>query len=159
MCQFSSVTQLCPTLCDPMDCSTPGFPDHYQFPESLLCIRWPNYWSFSFSISPSNEYSGLISFRIYWLISLQSKGFSRVFSNTKFKSINSALSCLYSWTLTSIHDYWKTKALTRQTFAGKVMSLLFNMLSGLVITFLPGSKCILILWLQSPSAMILEPQK
>ena len=127
-----------------MDCSTPGFPDHHQFPESLLCIRWPNYWSFSFSISPSNEYSGLISFRIYWLISLQSKGSPRVFSNTKFKSINSVLSFLYSPTLTSIHDYWKTKALTRQTFAGKVMSLLFNMLSRLVIAFISRSKHLLI---------------
>ena len=90
-------------------------------------------------------------------ISLQSKGLSRV---PQFKSINSsALSFLYSSTLTSVHDYWKKHSLTRQTFVDKVMSLLFNMLSRLVITFLPNSKCLLISWLQSPSAVILEPRK
>ena len=93
-------------------------------------------------------------------ISLQSKGLSRVFSTPQFKSINSSvLSFLYSQTLKSIHDYWKTIALTRWTFVGKVMSLLFNMLSRLVITFLPRSKRLLILWLQSPSAVILKTKK
>ena len=93
-------------------------------------------------------------------ISLQSKGLSRVFPNTQFKSIHSsALSFLYSPTLTSIHDYWKNHSLTRQTFVSKVISLLFNMLSRLVIAFLPWKKCLLISWLQSPSAVILEPRK
>ena len=91
-------------------------------------------------------------------ISLQSKGLSRVFSNTTVQSINSSvLSFSYSPTLTSIHDHWKTIALTRQTFIGQVMRLLFNMLSSLVIIFLPRSKCLLISWLQSPSVVILEP--
>ena len=90
-------------------------------------------------------------------ISLQSKGLSRV---PQFKSINSsALSFLYSPTLTSVHDYWKNHSLTRQTFVGKVMSLLFNTLSRLVMAFLPRSKCLLISWQQSPSAVILEPRK
>ena len=93
-------------------------------------------------------------------ISLQSKGLSRVFSNTTVKSINSSvLSLLHSPTLTSIHDHWKNIALTRRTFVDKVMSLLSNMLSRLVITFLPRSKRLLISWLQSPSAVILEPKK
>ena len=93
-------------------------------------------------------------------ISLQSKGLSRVFSNTQFKSINSSvLGFLHSPTLTSIHEHWKTIALTRRTFVGKVMSLLLNILSRLVITFLPRSKRLLISWLQAPSAVILEPRK
>ena len=92
------------------------------------------------------------------LISLQSKGLSRVFSNTTVQSINSsALSLLYSPTLTSIHDYWRNQALTRWTFVGKVMSLFLNIMSRLVMTFFPRSKCLLISWLQSPSAVILEP--
>ena len=91
---------------------------------------------------------------------MQSKGLSGSSPTPQFKSINSSvLSFLYSLTLTSIHDYWKTIALTRWTFVDKVMSLLFNMLSRLVITFLPRSKHLLILWLQSPSAVILEPPK
>ena len=94
-----------------------------------------------------------------WIF-LQSKGLSRVFSNTTVqKHQSSVLSFLYSPTLTSIHDYWKTIALTRRTFVGKVMSLLLKMLSRLVITFLPRSKRLLISWLKSPSAVILEPQK
>ena len=93
-------------------------------------------------------------------ISLQSKGLSRVFSNTTVqKHHSSALSFLHSPTLTSIHDHWKTIALTRWTFVGKVISLLFNMLSRLVITYLPRSKRLFISWLQSPSAVILEPKK
>ena len=120
--------------------------------ESTLPMRWPKYWSFSFSISPSNEHPGLIS----W-ISLQSKGLSRVFSNTtvqKHQFFGAQLS-----SQSNSHPYMTTGkniALTRWTLVGKVMSLLFNMLSRLTITFLPRSKCLLISWLQSPSAVILE---
>ena len=128
--------------------------------ESVLRVRWSKYWNFSFIISPFDEYSGLISFRMDPLGSPCCPRDSHESSSTpQFKSINySALSFLYSPTLTSMHDYWRTIALTRQTFAGKVMSLLFNMLSRLVITFLSRSKHLLISWPQSPSAVILEPQ-
>ena len=109
-------------------------------------IRWPNYWSFSFSISPSNEHSGLISFRIEWLDLLAVQGTLKSLLHTIVQSINSlVLNWLYSPTLTSIHVwknysyYRKTIDLTRRTFAGKVMSLLFNMLSMMVIAFLPKS--------------------
>ena len=121
--------------------------------ELVLCIRWPKYWSFSFSISPSNEYSGLISFRIDWLDLLAVQGDSQESSPApQFKSINSsALSFLYGPTLTSVHT-GKTIALTRWTFVSKVMS-------RLVISFLPRSKHLLISWLQSPSAVTLEPPK
>ena len=114
--------------------------------ESTLRMRWPKYCSFSFSIIPSNEHPGLISFRRGWLDLLSVPRDSQESSPTPhFKSIYSlALSFLHSPTLTSIHDHWKTIALTRLTFVGKVMSLLFNMLSRLVITFLPRSKCLLI---------------
>ena len=105
--------------------------------DSVICIRWSKYWCFSFSINPSNEYSGLISFRIDWLDLLAVQGTL----NSLLKSINSSvLSFLHSPTLTSIHDYWKTIALNRRTFVGQVMSLLFNMLCRLVITFLSRSK-------------------
>ena len=128
--------------------------------ESTLRMRWPKHWSFSFSISPSNEHPGLISFRMDWLDLLAVQGTLKSPPTTQFKSINSSvLSFLHSPTLTSIHDHWKNLAFTRQTFDGKVMSLLFNMLSRLVTTFLPRSKCLLISWLQSPSAVILEPNK
>ena len=121
---------------------------------------WPKYWSFSFSISPSNEYSGLVSFRMTGWNSLQSKGLSESFPTPWFKSINSSvLSVLYSPTSHPYMTTRKTIALTRWTFVGKVMSLLFNMLSRLVIAFLPRSKHLLISWLQSPSAVILEPPK
>ena len=125
----------------------------------ILHLRWPKYCSCNFSISPSNEYSGLISFRMDWLDLLDVQGTPRESSPTaQFKSINSsAFSFLYNTTFISIHDYRKTIALTRWTFVGKVMSLLFNMLSRFIITFLPRSKCLLISWLQSPSAVILEP--
>ena len=140
--QFSSVTQSCPTICDPMDCSTPGLPVYHQlleftqthvesvmpsnniilfhpilppsiFPsirvfsnQSVLCIRWPKYYRFSYSISPSNEYSGLISFRMDWLDLLAVQGTLKSLLQTKFKSINSSvLSFLHSPTLTSIHDH------------------------------------------------------
>ena len=114
--------------------------------------------SFSFSISPSNEYSGLISFRI-GLNSLQSKGLSREFSNTVVQKHQFFSAQLSSWSNSSIHDYWKTIALTIRTFVGKVISLFFNILSRLVIAFLPMSKRCLISQLQSPSAVILEPKK
>ena len=128
--------------------------------ESTLCMRWPKYWSFSFSIIPSKEHPGLISFRMNW-ISLQSKGLSRVFSNTIVQK-HQFFGTQAFFTVQLSHPYMtigKTIALTRWTFVGKVMSLLFNMLSRLIITFLPKSKHLLISWLQSPSAVILEPKK
>ena len=127
-------------LCYPLLLPPSIFPSIRVFyNESVLCIRWPKYWSSSFNISPSNEHPGLISFRMDW--SPCSPRDSQESSPTpQFKSISSlALSFLYSPTLTSIHDYWKTIALTRRTFVDKVMSLLFNMLSRLVIVFLPRS--------------------
>ena len=108
--------------------------------ESVLCFRWPKYWSFSFSIIPSNEYSGLISFRMDWFDLLAVKGFQESSPTPQFKIINSsALSFLYGPTLTCIHDTGKTIVLTRWTFVGKVMSLLFKVLSRFVIAFLPRS--------------------
>ena len=129
--------------------------------ESALLIRWPKYWSFSFNISPSNEYSGLISFRKWLVWSPCCPRDSQESSPApQFKSINSSLlSSLYGPTLTSVHDYWKTRALTMQTCVREVMSLLFNMLSRFVIAFLPRSKRVLIAWLQSSSSVILEPKK
>ena len=112
---------------------------------------------FQLNTSPSNEYSGLVSFRMDWLDLLEVQGTLKTLLQHQFKSINSSvLSFLYSPTLTSIHYSWKTIALT---FVDKLMSLLFNMLSRLVITFLPRSNHLLISWMQSPSAVILEPQK
>ena len=112
--------------------------------ESALCMRWPKYWSFSFNISPSNEHSGPISFKMDWLDLFAVQGTQESSPTPQFKSINSSvLSFLYSPTLTSIHDSICMEtliALTRRTFVGKVMSLLFNMLSRLVIVFLPRSK-------------------
>ena len=148
---FSLVAQSCPALCDPMNCSTPGFPVLHHLPElarlmsiesvmpsnhlivcrpllllpsifpsirvfsneSVLCIKWPKYWSFSFSISPSNVYSGLISLRIDWFDFITIQGtLQESFPISQFKSINSSvLSFLYSPTLTSIHDYWKNQSL------------------------------------------------
>ena len=128
--------------------------------ESALRIRWPKYWNFSFNISPSNEHSGLISFRMDWLDLLSVQGTQESSPTPQFKSINSSvLSFLHHPTLTSIHATGKTIALTRETFVGKVLSLLFTMLFRLVITFLPRSKHLLISLLQSPSAVILEPPK
>ena len=129
--------------------------------ESVLCIRWPELWSFSFSISPSNEYSGLVSVRIDWLDLLAVQGTPKSFIQ-HHSSKASILHCSAFFMAQHSHPYMttgKTIALTRQTFVGKVMSLLFNMLSRLAITFLPRSKRLLISWLQSPSAAILEPQK
>ena len=195
--QFSSATQSCLTLCDPMDCSMPGlssitnsqsllklmsiqlvipsnhlilcrpllllpsiFPSIRVFSnESVLCIRWPKYWSFSFSISPSNEYSGLISFRMGWLDVLAVQGtLKSLLQHHSSKASILQHSAFFIVQLS--HPYVTTGkiiALTRQTFVGKVMSLLLNMLSRLVIAFLPRSKRLLISWLQSPSAVILEP--
>ena len=113
---------------------------------------------FQLQHSPSSEYSGLISLRMDWLDLLAVQGTQESSPTPQFIN-SSALSFLYSPTLTSIHDHRKTIALTKWTFVGKVMSLLFNMLSRLVITFLPRSKRLLISWLQSPSAVILEPPK
>ena len=185
MFQFSSVAQWCPTLCDPMNRSTPGLPVHRQLPEfTQTHVHWvgdaiqpshplsspspafnlsqhqglfqwvssshqywmQKYWSFSFSISPSNEYSGLISFRIDWLDLLAVQGTLKSFlQHHSFK--NSILQCSAFFIVQLSHPNMttgKTIALTRWTFVGKVMSLLFNMLSRLVITFLPRSKHLLV---------------
>ena len=175
--QFSSVTQSCPTLCDPMNRSTPGLPVHHQLPEftqthiksvmpsshlilcrplllspippsirvfsseSTLRVRWPKYWSFSFSISPSNEHPGLISFRMDWLDLLAVQG-TRNSLLQHHSSKASILRCSAFLTVQLSHPYMttgKTITLTRRTYVGKVMSLLFNMLSRLVIPFLPRS--------------------
>ena len=129
--------------------------------ESTLHMRWPKYWSFSFSISPSNEHSGLISFRMDWLDVLAVQGTPKSLLQ-HHSSKASILQCSTFFTVQLSHPNMttgKTIALTRRTFVGKVMSLLLNMLSRLIITFLPRSKRLLISWLQSPSAVILEPPK
>ena len=182
--QFSAVAQSCPTLCDPMNHSTPGLPVHHQLPELLklmsielvmpsshliLCrpllllptmppsirvfsnesalhMRWPKYWSFSFSISPSNEHPGLISFRKDWLTLLAVQGTLKSLLQ-HHSSKSSILQHSAFFTVQLSHPYMttgKTIALTRWAFVGKVMSLLLNMLSRLVITFLPRSKRLLI---------------
>ena len=148
--------------CRPLLLLPPVLPSIRVFSnESTLRMRWPKYWSFSFSISSSNEHPGLISFRMDWLDLLAVQGSLK--SLLKHRSSNaSILWCSTFFTVQLSHPYMttgKTIALTRRTFVGKVMSLLFNMLSRLVITFLPRSKCLLISWLQSPSAVILEPPK
>ena len=195
----SSVAQSCPTLCNPMNCSTPGLPVHHQLPdftqthfhpvgdaiqqshpllsllllplippsirvfsnESTLRMRCPKFWSFSFSISPSNEHPGLISFRMNWLDLLAVQGTLKSLLQ-HHSSKASILHCSAFFTVQLSHPYMttgKTIALTRRTFFGAVMSLLLNMLSRLIITFLPKSKRLLISWLQSPYSVILEPQK
>ena len=156
-------------LCRPLLPPPSIFPSIRVFSnESVLCIRWPKYWSFSFSINPSSEYSGRIYFRTD---SLQSEEPSRVFSKTTVGEVSkvsihsskvSILPHSAFFIVQLLHPYMttgKTIALTRWTFVGKVMSLLINMLSRLVITFLPKSKRLLISWLQSPSAVISEPKK
>ena len=156
-------------LCHPLLLLPSIFPSIRVFSnESALHMRWQKYWSFSFNINPSNEHPGLPMntqdwFPLGWTgwISLQSKGLSRVFSNTTVQKA-SIFQCSAFFTVQLSHPYMttgKTIALTRWTFVGKVISLLFNLLSRLVITFLPRSKRLLISWLQSPSAMILEPKK
>ena len=195
----SSVAQSCPTLCDPMNCSTPGLPVHHQLPsllklmsiesvmasshlilchpllllppippsirvfsnESILHMRWPKYWSFSLIISPSNEHPGQVSFRMDWLDLLAVQGTCKsLLQHHSSKALILRHSDFFTVQLS--HPYMttgKTMALTRQAFVSKVMSLLLNMLSRLVITFLPRSKRLLASWLQSPSAVILEPKK
>ena len=194
--QFSSVSQSCPTLCNPMNHSLPGLPVRHKLlefthahrvgdaiqpshllsspsppalippsirvlsSESTLHIRWPQYWSFSFSITPSSEHPGLISFRMDWLDLLAVQGTLKSLQHHSSKASIFQRSAFFTVQLS--HPYMttgKTIALTRRTFVGKVMSLLFDMLSRLVITFLPRSKHLLISWLQSPSTVILEPQK
>ena len=129
--------------------------------ESNFCMRWPKYWSFSFSIIPSKEIPGLISFRMNWLDLLAVQGtLKSLLQHHSSKASILRHSAFFTDQLS--HPYMttgKTTALTRWTFVGKVMSLLFNMLSRLVITFLPRSKHLLISWLQSPSSVILEPPK
>ena len=198
-CCYCSVAQLCLTLCDHIEYSTPGLPIFHYLPsllklmsnesvmpsnhlivcrpllllpsifpsirvfsnESAVPIRWPKYWSFSFSISPSNEYSGLISYRIDWLDFFAVQG--TLTSLLQYHSSKaSILQHSAPFMIQLSHPYMttgKTTALTRGTFVGKVMSLLFNTLSRLAIAFLPRSKFLLISWLQSPSAVILEPKK
>ena len=128
--------------------------------ESTLHMRWPKYWSFSFSINPSNEHPGLISFRMDWLDLAVQGTLKSLLQHHSSKASILQHSAFFIVQLS--HPYMtigKTIAWTRQTFVGKVMSLLLNMLSRLVITFLPRSKCLLISWLQSPCAVILEPRK
>ena len=129
--------------------------------ESALHIRWPKYWSFSFNVSPFGEHPGLISFRMDWLDFFAVQGILK--SLLQHHSSKASILWHSAFFIVQLsHPYMtigKTIALTRQIFAGKVMSLLFNMLSRLVITFLPRSKCLLISWLQSPSAVILELRK
>ena len=129
--------------------------------ESALHIRWPQYWSFSFNVSPSKEHSGLISFRMDWLDLLAVQGKCK--SLLQHHSLKASILRHSTFFIVQLsHPYMttgKTIALTRRTFVGKVMSLLFNKLSRLVRAFLPRSKCLLISWLQSPSAVILEPPK
>ena len=149
-------------LCRPLLLLPSVFPSIRVFSnESVLHIRWPKYWSFSFNINPSSEYSGLISFRIDWLDLLAVQGtLNSLLHNHSSKESILLHSAFFIVQLS--HPYittGKAIAFTRQTFGGKVMSLLFNMLSRLVIAFLPRSKHLLISWLQSPSAVILEPPK
>ena len=148
-------------LCHPLLLLPSIFPSIRVFSnESTLHMRWPKYWSISFSISPSKEYPGLISFRMDWLVGspCSPRDSQESPPTPQFKSINSLVLSFFVVQLS--HPYMttrKTIALTRQTFVDKVMSLLFNMLSRLVITFLPRSKHLLISWLQSPSEVILGP--
>ena len=138
-------------LCHPLLLLPSIFPRIRVFSkESVLHIRWPKCWSFSFSISPSNEQSGLISFRMDWLDLLAVQGtFKSLLQHHSSKASILQLSVFFIFQLS--HPY-----MTRQTFVSKVVSLLFNMLSRFVIAFLPRSKCLLISWLQSPSVVILE---
>jgi len=153
-------------LCRPLLPTPPIFPSIRGFSNELtLCIRcprWPKYWSFSFSISPSNEYLGLISFALTGSISWLSRGLSRVFSSTTIRKHQYFGAWPSLWPNSQIRTWLlqKTIALTRRTFASRVMSLFFNMLSRFVIAFLPRSKCVLISWLQSPLfTVILERKK
>ena len=149
-------------LCHPLSLPPSIFPSIRIFSkESVLLITWPKYWSFSFNISPSNEYSGLISFKMDWLDLLAVQRTLKILlQHHSSKAWTLQRSAFFMVQLS--HPYMttgKTIALTRWTFVGRVKSLLCNMLSRLVITFLPRSKCLLTSWLQSPSAVILKPQK
>ena len=148
-------------LCRPLLLLSLIFPSIRVFSnESVFRTRWPKHWSFSLSISPSNENSGLISFRMDWLDLLAVQGTQESAPTPQLKSINfSVLNFHYGPTLASYMTTGKTIALTRQTFVGKIMSLLFNMLFRLIITFLPSSNHLLISWLQLLSEVILQPKK
>ena len=164
--KLMSVEEVMPSnhliLCCPLLLLPSIFPSIRVFSnESVLRIRWPKYWSFSFSISPSNEYSGLISFRMDWLDVLAVQGTLKSLLQ-HHSSKASILWCSAFFIVQLSHPYMttrKTLPLTRRTFVGKVMSLLFNMLARLIIAVLSSRKCLLISWLQSPSAVILEPLK
>ena len=149
-------------LCRPLLLLPPNPPSIIVFSnESALLIRWPKNWSFKFSISPSNEHPRLITFRMDWLDLLEVQGTLKSLLQ-HHSSKASILQFSAFFTVQLSHPYMTTGkniALTRRTFVGKVMSLLFNMLSRLGITFIPRSKHLLISWLQSPSAVILEPRK
>ena len=149
-------------LCHPLLLLPSIFPNIRVFPnESVLHIRWPKYWSFSFSISPSNDYSGLISLRMDWLDLLEAQvTLKSLLQHHSSKA--SILWCSFLFIVQLSHPYMttgKTIALTRQTFVSKIMSLLFNILSRFVIVFLSRSKCLLISWLKSPSTWFWKPRK
>ena len=162
--KFMSIESVMPSyhliLCHPLLLLPSIFPSIRVFSnESVLWIRWPKYLSFSLSITPPNDHPGLVSFRMDWLDLLAVQGTLKSPSSTlqHHSSKASILQCSAFFIVQLSHPYMttgKTIALTRRTFVGKVMSLLLNMLSRLVITFLPRSKCLLISWLQSPSAVI-----
>ena len=161
-----SLSQWChPTIsssCYPLLLLPSIFPSNSVFSnESFLYIRWPKYWSFSFNISPCSEYSGQISYRMDWLDLLAIQGTLK--SLLQHHSSKASILLHSAFFIVQLsHTYvttGKAIALTRWTFVGKIMSLFFNMLSSLVINFLPRNKSLLISWLQSPSAVILEPQK
>ena len=149
-------------LCCPLLLSSSIFPSIRVFSnESALCIRWPKYWSFNFSICPSNEYSGLIFYRMDWLDLPAVQGTLKSLLQHHCSKA-SIIWCSAFFIVQLSHPYMttgKTIALTTWTFVGKVTYLLFNMLSRLIIAFFLRSKCLLISWLQSPSAVILEPRK
>ena len=164
--QTQSIESVMPSnhlfLCNSLLLLPSIFPSNRIFSsKSVLCIRWPKYWSFSFSISPSDKHSGLISFRIDLLDLLAVQGTLKSLLQ-HYSSKASILQCSAFFIVQRSCPYMttgETIILTRQTFISKVMSLLFNMLSNLIIAFLPRSRCLLISWLHSPSAMILEPKK
>ena len=156
------IPSICLILCCPLLLLPPVPPSIRVFSnESALCIRWPKYWSFSFNISPSNKHSGLICFRMDWLdLLVVQRTLKSLLQHHSLKA--SILRCSAFFIVQFSHPSMttgKTIALTRQTFVDKVMSLLFNMLSRLVITFLPKSKSLLVSWLQSPSGVIFDPPK
>ena len=162
--KLTSIESVMPSnhiLCRPLLLLPSFFPSIKVFSnESALHIMWPKCWNFSISISPSNEHPGLISFRMDWLDLLVVQGTLK--SLLQHHSSKASILCSAFFTVQLSHPYMttgKTIALTRQTFVGKVMSLILNMLTRLVIAFLPRSKRLLISWLQSPSAVILEPPK